>query len=433
MPLRTALAVLTMIAHAAAGVAALKEAQRVPTGTGSIAGRIIDRGSDRPLAEAMVVLQTTDGGRVLRTTTAGDGRYLFEGIGPGEYRVTASHDGYVTQEYGRTAENVVMADGGVVHTGRIVFGLAVGQARGGVNFALHRAGSLAGRVTRADGSPVKGAVVKPLLIRDEGGFIVNPSAQVQTDERGDYTVRDVTPGAYQLSFNWIDPGMLKPPGRPTYFPGTNNASEAVAVQVRAGSTTGSIDVVLQEEEVYRLSGHVLRGSTGGRLEGYLISPSRSIRPVTVAGDGAFDIPYLQGGLYTFWARMSADDHAEAASITVDLMSDVKELLVPLAPTGEIAGRVVTDDGAPFVFAGAEVVADLVDETGRQLDSFPRDRSAIGHDGSFHIKGLFGTRALRLIGTQREVDQVLNGKTPIQTITFGSGERVNGVTIVAVRR
>jgi Carboxypeptidase regulatory-like domain len=433
VPLPTVMAVLTVIAHVVVGVDAQKEAQRIPTGTGSIAGRVIDRASDRPLAQAMVTLQSTDGGRVLRTTTAGDGRYLFEGIGPGEYRVTASHDGYVTQEFGRDPEVVLLERGGVVHPGRIVFALAVGQARDAVDVALDRAGSLAGRVTRADGSPVKGAVVIPLLIRDEGGFTVNPSAQVQTGERGDYAIRDVRPGAYQLSVNWIAPEMVKPRGRPTYYPGTNIASEAVAVHVRAGSTTGSIDVVLQEEEVYRLSGHVLRGSIGGRLEGYLISPSRSTRPVTVAGDGAFDIPYLQGGRYTFWARLSADEHSEAASITVDLMSDVKELLVPLAPTGEIAGRVVTDDGAPLVFAGAEVVADLVDETGRQLDSFPRDRSVISDDGSFHIKGLFGTRVLRLIGTQREVDQVLNGKTPIQTITFGGGERVDGVTIVAVRR
>jgi hypothetical protein len=431
MRLTTVLAVLFAMGHVAIGVAGQTEAPRIPTGTGSLAGQVVDNHSRRPLAEAMVTLQSTDGKRVLRTTTNRDGVYRFEAIGAGEYRVAASHDGYVTAEFGRHAEEVILAGGGVVHPGRIVFLLADGQARRDVNIALERAGSLGGRVTRADGSVVAGALVNALLIREDGGFIVTPSAQVRTNERGEYEIRDVRPGSYQISVSGIDPEMVRPRARPTYFPGTNLLAQAVPVQVEAGRTTRSIDVVMPAEEVYHLSGHVLRGN-GGPVEAFLISPRRSAGVVKVADDGAFDIRYLEPGRHTFWAR-STGDHTEAGVITVDVGADISDLLVPLHPTGEIAGRVITEDGDPYVFPGAEVVADLIDDNGRPVDSFAHDRAAIGADGRFHLTGLFGSRVLRLVGTQREVEQVLMGKTPIQTITLTAGERIDTITIVAVRR
>jgi hypothetical protein len=205
------------------------------------------------------------------------------------------------------------------------------------------------------------------------------------------------------------------------------------VQVKAGTTARSIDVVLRPLELYQLSGHVLRGSSGARVEAYLISTAQAVRTVEVNADGAFEVAYLEPGRYTLWARAELADGSEAGAVAFDLGSDLTGLVIPLAPTGEIAGRIVTEDGDPFSFAGAEIVADLIGDDGRPLDRTPRDRAAIGSDGTFHLRGLFGTRTLRLIGTQREVTEVRSGKTPVDAIDVGAGERLRDVTVVAVRR
>jgi hypothetical protein len=435
MGLRTALAVLAVVSHFGIDLPAQKNERRIPTGTGSIAGRVIDRDTNRPLASALVTLQPSAGASALITTTDDGGRYLFEGVGPGEYLVAASHDGYVSQEFGFGSDEVVLAAGGVVHPGRVSFALTAGQAREGVNVLLDRGGSIAGRITRADGSPIKDATVNALRIRDERSLAVAGSSYTRTNAQGDYEIPSVRPGSYYISVAWTDPEMLKARVRtssgPTYYPGTNSSKEAASIQVMAGSTIRAIDVVLRLPELYRVSGHVLRTSSAGRVDAYLIPPRGPMRPITVGDNGAFEIPYLEPGRYAFWARAS-EDQSEAASVPIDLQEDVEDFIVPLLPTGHISGRVVTEDGEPFVFSGAEVVADLVDETGREIEPYPRDRGAIDDEGRFQIAGVFGPRKLRLIGTQRHADRVLSGKTRVETVVVGPGERIDALTIVAVR-
>jgi hypothetical protein len=64
----------------------------VPAGRAAISGRVIDRATKEPLGQVIVTLQTADGrARQIVAATDDGGRYHFEAIAAGAYRVTAMH------------------------------------------------------------------------------------------------------------------------------------------------------------------------------------------------------------------------------------------------------------------------------------------------------------------------------------------------------
>ncbi len=118
-----------------------------------------------------VTVTATSAGRTYSTVTGADGRYSFPRITPDGYQVaTAAPAGYAVVGPASRAETVGAAD--VTD----------------VDFALVRAGSIAGSVVDGSGAPVPGATV---TITGAGG----PYALV-TDAAGDYALEGLEPGTY---------------------------------------------------------------------------------------------------------------------------------------------------------------------------------------------------------------------------------------------
>jgi hypothetical protein len=236
---------------------------------------------------------------------------------------------------------------------------------------------------------------------------------------------------------WIDPALLRAragrDSRPTLYPGTDNPADAVGVRVNPGETVRSINVQLVRTEWFRLAGQALRGNSDGPIEANIVAGGQSVRTVTVAEDGAFDISHLKPGRYTLWMRAATPDGAEAAVVTIDLSSDLTGLTLPLTPTGEVSGRVVTRDGSPLP-EGLQVTAVQADE-GKQIDPLDRDRVDVGEDGRFVLRGLFGERILRVLGLgpEWELDRVLHGKKVVQSFSMTTSEKINDVVLVVKGR
>jgi len=66
------------------------------------AGVVVDAATDAPIGQASVALVPVSGTGSLgtATTTEKDGRFQFTRVTPGEYRLYASRNGYIRQEYG---------------------------------------------------------------------------------------------------------------------------------------------------------------------------------------------------------------------------------------------------------------------------------------------------------------------------------------------
>src|SRR5262245_49905085 len=77
-----------------------KPALPIPPGDSSIAGRVIDRSTERPLQGVVMTLSTRLDGRALVTHTDEVGHYEFAHVAAGQYRLTASHPDYVTTLFG---------------------------------------------------------------------------------------------------------------------------------------------------------------------------------------------------------------------------------------------------------------------------------------------------------------------------------------------
>jgi Carboxypeptidase regulatory-like domain len=114
-------------------------------GSASIAGRVTEQGSGRPLARAIVTL-TPNGGDSIRTETLtdADGRYEFNGIEPGEYGVTAGpgelRATHLRQAFGKSSPMTLFSS-----PSRSGVDVKDGEVRSGVDIALRRALAIEGR------------------------------------------------------------------------------------------------------------------------------------------------------------------------------------------------------------------------------------------------------------------------------------------------
>jgi hypothetical protein len=412
-------------------VAAAQRSAAIPTGSASISGRVIDRDSERSLTDVIMTLTTINGSAVLRTMTDTEGRYVFEGIGAGAYRVSAFLDGYARSDAPPGSFRM--------SPGSVVVAVTDGVIRRGVDLALARGGTIGGRVTSAEGIPIKDGIVMAGLIDERGSVSFDGVSQARTNERGEYTISNLPAGVYWVSVMWFDPEMRKAKvdtdAEPTYFPGTRQPIEAMSLTLQAGSALRGIDIRLLPRAIFRFSGYILRGTSEGRIEANVLLPGLSLRTVSIAADdGGFEVTHLKPGPMTFWARAATPDGFEAAWIETELGTDISGLVLPMAPTAEIRGRVVMNDGTALP-EGLQVAANLVDEHGAQIDPLPRDRTDVQDDGTFHLHGVFGHRTLTVVGLTHEhvLDRVLHGSTRMTMLTLASGESVEQVTLLVRKR
>ncbi len=127
MVLRPSAVVALAVGLTAAAAAAQQPTERVRSGTASVAGRITEADTRRPLGGVLVTLIAQGLRARLATVTTPDGRYLFEGIAPAPYILQADSELVVDEARqaasvalrGRRAERfVVLAHDLIDDTGR---------------------------------------------------------------------------------------------------------------------------------------------------------------------------------------------------------------------------------------------------------------------------------------------------------------------------
>jgi hypothetical protein len=219
----------------------------------------------------------------------------------------------------------------------------------------------------------------------------------------------------------------------TFYPGTVNRRDAVAVRVGAGDVVKGIDITLAASDSFRITGHVLRTTRDGPVDAYLLWRGSSTRTLKVAEDGAFDIIRLTPGRYTIVAKAGMSDRREAAAITLDLTADAGGVLLSLMPTGSLSGRVVTVDSSP-VPDGLQIAGGLA-AGGQPVDPLTRDRVDVAAGGAFTIPDLFGERVIRLVGAGGEwtIERVMRGRSDVDGVEIPTGGAVTDLVVVVARK
>jgi RNA polymerase sigma-70 factor (ECF subfamily) len=338
----------------------------------ALQGRVVDDATGAGIGGARVVIRATrydDLPRMLRwgaeTTTAVDGSFAMEDLPQGSpYVLWALADGFAACRNGREALGpyAALTPGGTTT----------------VELRMSRGGVVKGRVFRADGSPVEGAVVDVLTRR--GRERIDMSAGVLSGPDGSFRVlASVGRALVRAKLDAMEQRDLP---KDPYTPVSNDTiPAAVRVDVSA-KDEASIDLVMvpaSESATGTLSG-VVRREDGESARGALVRAGAGL-VCTAAADGSFVFEHLAPRQY--WVTATAEGCApgKAPPVEVAATGVTKGVEVVLPRPLAIAGRVVGEDGAGI--AGASVGLDTKDRGFGDLVT----ATVTAEDGAFVVRGL----------------------------------------------
>jgi protocatechuate 3,4-dioxygenase beta subunit len=371
----------------------------------SIEGVVIKLGTGEPLANASVQL-TLEDGRAERlpvlprpredfhraAKSDRDGRFVFESVAPGNYRLIATYEGgYVPVEYGQTSP-----------TGQgTSFQIAAGQRMTGVVLAMSPTGSISGRVFGRNGEPLGNAQVMAMRqVYKDGRRTLTIVQMVATDDRGEYRLFWLAPGRYyvsakpditELAVNIGQPNSynapavrITPPMRfgtfeqatppsvktrrlktgeiveemylPTYYPGTPDSQAAAPIAVAAGATVGGADLTTEIGLIRprHIRGRVIDQTTGQPVVQASVSavprtndPYFTIATARSDAQGVFDLAGVAPGSYQVFVTRYGEALVGLnglASVEV-ADKDIENFSIILAPSFKLSGRFVMEGGS----------------------------------------------------------------------------------------
>jgi hypothetical protein len=211
---------------------------------GSLSGTLTDA-LGQPVSGLCV---STDGGDSGRTDAAGT--YRLDPVRAGRYRVSfgrCDQPTWAPMDFGGGYDlTYPEAD----HTPVTV---APGQETSGIDAQPARYGSLTGRVTFPDGSPVSGPLVFLSHVQVNGRGATGVTQEIPTVVNGGYQFTKVPPGHYELSIKAVD----RAPIALTYY-SLSGRSSATTLTFTDGDNVTLIDVVTPPEG--RIVGTVLNAA-----------------------------------------------------------------------------------------------------------------------------------------------------------------------------
>jgi len=276
-----------------------------------VQGRVTDSSTGEPVGQATLRLQLrspSGESKSYLATSEADGTYKFENIEPGYYSLIVTRSGYADTAYRAT---FAMPAGDVVR-------LRPGQQMTDVQIGLTPLGVIAGRVVDQNGGPVVNALVQLLRLDWYRGTLrTYGQNSAATDNFGQYRIRNVRPGKYDL--------VVQPVGRAaanntpvksekrdvrtvrTYYPSAVSLDNATALSIKSGQELTGIDIALQTAATYHIRGRISGALPDGTTDNVrlMLSPadggfiSRGLQDISmIAKDNSFDYSGVAPGSYT---------------------------------------------------------------------------------------------------------------------------------------
>jgi hypothetical protein len=301
-------------------LAALPEAAQqrptLPTGTGSISGRVIAGDTGKPIRNASVeiVIYGNLSGRFAQAVTDGDGKFVFPNLPAGHFQLAAQAAGYIRMQFGQLAPGAL----GLSNPARAI-DLAEGQAFTPADFTLQHFNAIEGVVTDEFGDPAPNVMVQASQVQFVGGrrrlLPINPNLDAgparPTDDTGHFRIAGLAPGDYYveaLTGAFADPNAAGG-FAPTYFPGTADSTTAHRVTLAPGRDATDVSFALVPAPSLPVAGTLIDASGQPLAKGTVMLMSAEgagpllflIMRAPGGPDGQFAFRNVPPGAYTIQA------------------------------------------------------------------------------------------------------------------------------------
>jgi Carboxypeptidase regulatory-like domain len=379
---------------AALGCCMVACAQPAAPPSGTIAGIVMDSGSNAPIRRAVVTLSTVEARpQDAVAWTDASGRFAFGYLPPGRYELRVTKNGYQQAVYG--AETPRRPPDSVQ--------LAAGEVRSDIVFRLQLVITILGSVVGEGGEPLPGISITAMRWgwqRQKRRLLPGPS--VRSDAAGRYRLTGLAPGRYAIVASQLGGPPIQLPsesvaGQPQrsysygsqYYPATDRAESATLLSVEPGHEYSQIDFVLSARPIPSVQGRIVPPPGVSMFEQLSINVSREdLANRFTMGSGVsqpdfvFRFDQLQPGSYLLVAQGIAGGRLYRGMQLVEIPSEgVPDLAIPLQPSIDLSGS-VSVEGPDAAHSPASFVS-LVPGDNIPFNR-PQLRAIINKDGSFKI-------------------------------------------------
>jgi 5-hydroxyisourate hydrolase-like protein (transthyretin family) len=365
----------------------------------SIQGTILAATTNQPIAGAQVSLSKDTSAGTLAPQFAPvlsdeRGRFVFNDLDEGTYRLGAIKNGYV-RGY---PEDVTI--------------LRPDRPTAERTIRLTAAATLSGHVRDASGKPVADVPVE--LVRrvyNQNGRSAQTAARTSTNDLGEYRLYWITPGAYYLAAGskdasnsrgyeawYLDRDLLDRHNSVpadysySYFSGVTDIDKAAMLDLQPGSQLNDVDFTVTAIGLYRVRGHVIDSRTNQPPAGLNFSWYGGGNPSYDPKTGVFEFTDCPPGDLGFDLE---HDSLRAYGTIVIANSDVDGIEMRLEPAAVVTGRILVEG----TFPGGNLQRLRV-----QLSRAARNRNGVTYgvsgaevaaDGTFTLNDLLPTEDYRI--------------------------------------
>lgn len=474
------------------GIPSFARAQE-PKETGTITGRVTLDGKPARDITVIATLSITDSSRIiesflhksasLKAATDSDGRYRFEDVPAGKYRLTPFAPTLVSDSHDSGSE-VTVNPGNTIED---------------INFSLSQGGVITGKVTDSDGRPVIGErITLKAVDAPNQAEVTSANAMMSafggaggrmyaTDDRGVYRIFGVRAGRYLISAGsdsdvFLAMFKFRPKRTQTFYPGVTDQTKAKQVQVTAGSEASAIDIQFTgADKGFVVSGRVTEAQKGTPIASAMVaySPARSLpnaaanqKPddeadndtgdrvsavstgfsngipggfTTTNDRGEFRFESVASGNYKLeisqFSALTGSGNSEfyGDPVTFEVRSsNVERLEVKVHRGASISGVVVAEsadgDGGLQSYGRLMVSASVMDA---QTKSYSSGSATVGEDGTFRIGGLKAGKATIRLDSIGDKEVALlrierNGAELPGGVDIQADEQLTGLRMVATQ-
>jgi hypothetical protein len=318
--------------------------------SGTIAGRVTEQGSGRPLPRIVVTLVSADRSQIEEVTDA-DGQYRFSGLKPGKYAVAAGPDEHRSTHlrhwHGDPAPTFYFSS-----PRRFNVELTAGESKSTLDIALTRALAIEGRITSPWDEPM--ANVEVVVSGSDGR--TSYARPAFSDHLGVYRVYGLAPGRHRVCASVREqPEVAAQDGSrlvKTCYPAAIQETLAGDVTLTTHDQTG-IDIRVQRIGSHTIAGFVM-DAAGVAVDGARVSAvpaDESMQPPqTTTQGGAFVLKGVTPGRYVIQAAIGGSRpgdpnpprrEMEVGYAPIEVSGgDVAGVAIQLSKPAKVAGRIV---------------------------------------------------------------------------------------------